>query len=1068
MSGRKIMIFLKSALDFTYIFEYICCKLFDMMTSFKKMNNVLGWAVGLIASVVYLMTMEASVSLWDCGEFISCAYKLEVSHSPGAPFFSILARIWIILFGDNPNTVATAVNSLSAVSSGLTVMFLFWTITHFGRKMARSAVESVRDYDWLIFGAGLVGAFAFCFSDTFWFSAVEGEVYALSSFIMALVFWAMLKWEDVADEPHADRWILLISLIMGISIGVHLLNLLTIPSLVLIYYFRKNKNISWRGGLTALGIGALLLGLVQYGVILYLPKWAFALDVFFVNSLGLPFYSGIIVFFILLAGLLYMTLREARIRSMYYLQLGVWVIIFLCIGYSSYISMVVRANAAPSINMGAPDTAPRLISFLSREQYGNVPILSGPYYNEFNREHIVGIKDLAPDYYQGEKNYEFLDYKKEYEFSSDATHFFPRVWDGNNEAHINFYNQFLNKAPGEEVTGSDNFKFFRQHQFGHMYWRYFLWNYVGRANDYQGRFAGEPRKSPWITGISFLDNFRVGDLDKLPDAYSKSKARNNLFAFPFILGLIGLFFSLNRDKKDFWTILTLFFFTGIAIMIFVNNTPDQPRERDYSYVGSTYAFAIWIGLGVWGVAEFVKNYITKNNLKMSSIIATVLCFLAVPVIMGFEEWDDHDRSKKTIGEAVGYNYLQCCAPNAILFTEGDNDTYPLWFCQEVLGMRRDVRIINLSLLSISWYVDQLNRKVNDAPAVKMLWKPEDYVSSKRDMVNIPDILPADSFMELSDAVKFSMDDRNSTPNQSGGTSYFFPTQHLKITVDRAKVAANKIVPADLQDKIVDEIRWDLGKTTLYKNDQTVLNIIAANMWDRPIYFSTTIRPSNFQGLEQYLLLEGSCLRFSPVYNPVRNTSDPGTVNVEKTWDLLMNKYKFGGADNPNVYFDEPNRRSLTNFRASYAKLAKALMDNGDTARAMKALDYGNTKISYECLPNDISTLFLTEGYMRAGAKDKALKMAKDQMNDVKKLMDYIKTIDKKKALLLGDLQFGVQIASQLASWADFYGIPEVTQEASKLIQQISISYPEAIPPQMRAAQQQPAAPAQPAVPTPAL
>ncbi len=1028
------------------------------MMSFKKTNNVLGLAVGLIASVIYLMTMEAAVSLWDCGEFISCAYKLEVSHSPGAPFFSILARVWILFFGDNPNTVATAVNSLSAVSSGLTVMFLFWTVTHFGRKMAQKTKENTRDYDWLIFGAGLVGAFAFCFSDTFWFSAVEGEVYALSSFIMALVFWLMLKWEDVADQAHADRWILLIALIMGISIGVHLLNLLTIPSLVLIYYFRKTKNVTWKGGLGALGVGALLLGLVQYGIILYLPKLSFAFDVFFVNDIGLPFYSGVIFFFLLFAAILYYGLIQAKKRGLYFLQLAIWATVFLCIGYSTYISMVFRSHANPAIDMGSPDTAPRLISFLSREQYGNVPILSGPYYNSFNRENIVGVKEVSPDYYQAENEYKYLDYKKEYEFSSEAKKFFPRVWDGNNAAHVNFYNQFLGKSEGEEVTAKDNFTFFFQHQFWHMYMRYFLWNYAGRANDYQGRFYGEPRKSPWITGISFLDKFRVGDLDKLPDAYSKSKARNNLFMFPLLLGIVGLVFSLNRNKKDFWTILTLFFFTGIAIMIFVNNTPDQPRERDYSYVGSTYAFAIWIGLGVWGVAQFIKENIIKNNHKLSSIVATLLCFLLVPVIMGFQEWDDHDRSKKTIGEAVGYNYLASCAPNAILFTEGDNDTYPLWFCQEVLGMRRDVRIINLSLLSISWYVDQLNHAVNDAAPVKMIWQPDDYVSSKRDIIGIANLLPEDSFMDLREAVKFAIDDKNTAPTQGGGNAYFFPTENLKIKVDRQKVIANKIVPADLQDRIVDEIRWKLGKTSLYKNDQTVLNIIAANMWDRPIYFSTTIRPSNFQGLEQYLLLEGSCLRFSPVYNPVKNQSDPGTVNIEKTWDLLMNKYKFGGAENPDVYFDEPNRRSLTNFRASYAKLAKALLDNGDTTRALKALDYGNSKINHTCLPNDISTLFLTEGYMRAGAKDKASKMAKEQLDDIRKLLDYSKTISRKKNQLIGDMSFGIQIASQIASWADFYGIPEITKQASDLMQLVAIEFPEAIPAQMRA-QSQAASPA---------
>ncbi len=1033
------------------------------MNSFKKTNNILGWVVGGLASLVYLLTKEATVSLWDCGEFISCAYKLEVSHSPGAPFFSILARIWILLFGDNPETVATAVNSLSAVASGLTVMFLFWTITHFGRKLSRDEKGSVDDKRLLIFGAGLVGAFAFCFSDTFWFSAVEGEVYALSSFIMALVFWAMLKWEEVADQPHADRWLLLIALIMGMSIGVHLLNLLTIPSLVLVYYFRKTKKVSVRGGLTALAIGAAILGIVQYGIILYIPQLAFKFDVIFVNDLGLPFNTGIITFYILLVAALVGALRFARQRGMYYLQLGILATVFIFLGYSTYVSMVFRSAADPAIDMGSPDTAPRLNSFLSREQFGNVPLLSGPYYTSFNPQSIVGTKDLGPNYYEGKNSYEYLDYKREYEFSAEANKFFPRIWDGNNDAHVQFYNQFLQKAPGEEATVGDNFKFFFQHQFWHMYMRYFMWNFAGRANDYQGRYYGEPRKSPWVSGIKFLDQIRVGDLDLLPDSYSKSKARNNLYMLPLILGILGMIFLYRKKPHDFWTVLTLFFFTGIAIMIFVNNTPDQPRERDYSYVGSFYAFAIWIGLGVWMVADFIQKSVIKNNLKTSSVLATVICFLAVPVIMGFSEWDDHDRSKKTIGTAVGKNYLESCAPNAILFTEGDNDTYPLWFCQEVLGIRRDVRIINLSLLSIDWYIDQLHRKINDAPAVKMLWQPEDYLSSRRDIVTVLPNAPQEH-MDIRKAVLAAIDPNNVAPTQGGGQAYMFPTTKLKMPVDRAVVAKNKIVPPSLQDRIVDEIVWDIGKDRLYKNDQTVLNIIAANMWDRPIYFSTTIRPSNFQGLEQYLLLEGSCLRVSPVYTENKNPNDPGTVNIEKSWDLMMNKYEYGGGDDSTVYFDEPNRRSLTNFRAGYGKLAKALLQKGDTTRAMQALDRATNKISTVCLPNDISTLFLTEVFMAAGAKDKALKLTQSQLDDTRKLMAYAKTIMKKDGLVIGDLQFGVQVASQLAAWAQQYQMPEIIEECSKLIQQVGMAFPYAVPEQMRAAMSQPTAPAPAAQP----
>ncbi len=1024
------------------------------MKSIRKTNNIIGLVVGLVASIVYLMTMEATVSLWDCGEFISCAYKLEVSHSPGAPFFSILARIWILLFGDNPATVATAVNSLSAISSGLTVMFLFWTITHFGQKMLGSdEKEDTKGSQWLVWGAGLVGAFAFCFSDTFWFSAVEGEVYALSSFIMAFVFWAMLKWESVADKPHADRWILLISLVMGISIGVHLLNLLTIPALVLIYYFRKTKNVSLRGGLIALAIGAAVLGLVQYGIILYIPKLAFKFDVFAVNNMGLPFNFGIILFIILLGAGLYAGYRYANNKGKYYIKLAVWCIAFLLIGYSSYVSMVIRSKADTPIDMGSPDTAPRLISFLSREQFGNTPLLTGPYYTAYSQPGgVIGTKDLGPDYYQGEKNYEYIDNKREYKFSPSATKLFPRAWDGNNGAHVNFYNEFFGKSKGEDINGFDNLRFFFQHQFVHMYWRYFMWNFAGRANDYQGRWYGEPRKSPWVTGIPLLDKMRVGDLDKLPAAYSNSKARNNLYMLPFLLGILGLLIQLKRNKLDFYTVLTLFFFTGIAIMIFVNNTPDQPRERDYSYVGSTYAYAIWIGLGVFSIASLIKRYLI-DKLSTSALIATVACFLLVPVIMARAEWNDHDRSKKTIGTSVAYNYLMACEPNAILFTEGDNDTYPLWFAQEVLGYRRDVRIINLSLLSIAWYIDQLNYKVNDAPAVKMIWKPEDYVSSKRDLVYMVQNPPAEA-VNLSDALNFCLNERNGRETQSGTRLYFWPSRKLKIPVDKAAVLRNKVVPAELQDKIADEIVWDLGKDRLMKNDLTVLNIITANMFDRPIYFSTTIRPDNFQGLEQYLLQEGSVLKFSPVYNPEASKNNPGTLNVNKTYDMLMNKYTFGGAGDPSVYFDEPNRRALTNFRAGYARVAKQLCASGDTIKARKALDHIQKSISTEVLPNDLSTLWLTEAYYVAGDNKAASELAMSQIDDILKLSQYMKTLsNSKRSYVMSDLQFGVQVASQLMSWANFYGDPETVQKINTIMQGINMSFPEAFPQQQPQPQQ---------------
>ncbi|HNB81896.1 MAG TPA: DUF2723 domain-containing protein, partial [Chitinophagaceae bacterium] len=633
--------------------------------NYNRINNLTGWFVCLIASTVYLMTKEATVSFWDCGEFISGAAKLEVVHSPGAPLFLMINRIFVALFG--MKNAALAVNTSSALCSGFTILFLFWTITHFAKRIiSRQNQELHSNNILLIMGAGVVGALAYTFSDTFWFSAIEGEVYAMSSFLTALVFWAILKWEDrlsVQGEQHSDRWVVLIFYLMGLSIGVHLLNLLTIPAIVMVYYFKRYKVTTW-GTIWAFLLGCVITGVVQYGVIQAVPIMASKMDILFVNDFGLPFNSGVLFTILILAVACFFVLRWAKKKGHYFVHLGTLCFIFVLIGYSAFFQTIIRSNADVPLDMTNPDNAISLIKYLQREQYGSVPLITGP---DFNSEPI-GMEDGKMQYWKGEKRYEELGEKSDrYTYNSEDTRIFPRIWDQNDPNHVNYYKNYLGLAEGEKASGADNLRFFFNYQVKQMWWRYFCWNYIGRQNDIQN-LQGEPMNGNWLSGIKAIDKVWMGDSDKLPDGVRNSRARNQLYFLPFLLGIFGLLYHYRHDKNNMLVVLCLFFFTGLAIVIYLNNTPLQPRERDYAYAGATYAFAMWIGLGVMMVNDWLKK------LKLGSIApvaATVLCLLTVPMLMAFTEWDDHDRSEKTLARATAINYLESCEPNAILFTEGD-------------------------------------------------------------------------------------------------------------------------------------------------------------------------------------------------------------------------------------------------------------------------------------------------------------------------------------------------------------------------------------------------------------
>ncbi|MFZ9214118.1 MAG: DUF2723 domain-containing protein [Sediminibacterium sp.] len=1029
---------------------------------FTRINNLIGWVVFLIAATVYILTAEAGGSLWDCGEFVSSCFKVQIPHPPGAPLFVIIGRVFIVLFGDNPLTAAKAVNIMSALASAFTILFLFWTITHFARKiMGLKTSETLTTSQIIsVMGAGVVGALAYTFSDSFWYSAVEGEVYALSSFFTAIVFWAILKWENHASEADADKWIVFIFFMMGLSIGVHLLNLLTIPAIVMVYYFKKQDSFNYAvirkwflriigvggvlafigglvvsnaevnpergvemdstlGGLMLLGtIAAIVLlylfesrgqgvkktyggiyiffviacaitGIVQVGVIQYTVKAAGTFDRIFVNNFGLPFFTGFTTFFVLVAGLIWYGLKVAASKGWSMLRLGIWCLTFMLIGYSSYVTTMIRSSANPSVDMYNVDNPISLVGYLGREQYGDFPLLYGQKFNA----RPIDVKNTGMRYQKSTDKYIELGEDRKYVFAAEDKMVFPRVWDlSNDQNHADYYAYFLGINRLQDGTYErspnqvDNVKYFFQYQLNWMYFRYFMWNFAGKQNDNQGLFAGNVRDGNWITGIAPIDELLYGDQSAMPDSLKNNKAHNKLFALPFILGLLGMYFHYKKKKSDFGVNFLMFFFTGFAIVLYLNQAGYQPRERDYAYVGSFYAFAVWIGLGVLMVKELLSKSINQTT---AAGVATVVCLLAVPALMASEEWDDHDRSNKVIARDLAKDYLESCAPNAILFTFGDNDTYPLWYAQEVEGIRKDIRVINYSLLGIDWYINQVRYKVNESPAIDVIWSADQIEGSKRDYIEYkPNAsMPDDKFYNLYDVMK------NYVGKDNPDNDYSFPVKNVTVPVDVAAAIKNGTVNAT--DSVLSSMVFSLPRNALMKNESAVLNIIAANNWKRPIYFTNAGAELRF---DQYLLREGLSYRLSPVKN--------SKVNTDWMLDKLTNKFAFGNANKPGVYFDEENRRHLGGIRSAYAELAidLAAKNRKEEARAvlnkvdkmMHESNFGYGLTSRGNLHNRNSLLFLEACYL---AGDQALiqKVSSAVKKDLQQQVNYYNTLSGMKA-----------------------------------------------------------------------
>ncbi|MEY4628952.1 MAG: hypothetical protein RLZZ595_1278 [Bacteroidota bacterium] len=955
--------------------------------SFNKINNIVGWIVTVIACSVYILTAEAGGSLWDCGEFISSCFKLQIPHPPGAPLFVILGRVFIVLFGNDPATAAKAVNVMSALASGFTILFLFWTITHFARKIVQKGKEILdASQIFTIMAAGVVGALAYTFSDSFWFSAVEGEVYALSSFFTALVFWMMLKWEHSADEPGADRWIILIFFMMGLSIGVHLLNLLTIPAIVMIYYYRKYK-VTKMGTFIAFLIGCLITGVVQKAVIQYTIKAAGKFDILFVNSFGLPFFSGFITFFVLLAVVVYLAIRYAESGKMksnvQFMKLGLWSFVFMLLGYSTYVTTMVRSAANPAIDMYNVDNPMSLEGYLGREQYGDFPLLYGQVFTARPSDY----KEGEMKYVKGKDNYIAVGREQKPVYESSDMMFLPRVWDASNDqGHATFYQRWLNLEDGEKPTMIHNISWALSYQIGWMYLRYFGWNFIGKQNDIQG--FGNKRDGNSITGVSAVDNAMLGNQDKIPSSIRNNKANNKLFALPLILGILGILYQYKKDKNGSFVSFLLFFFTGLAIVFYLNQAGNQPRERDYAYVGSFYAFAIWIGLGVMQVKDWLAKFTSQT---VANATAALVCLLAVPVLMAAEEWDDHDRSKKQIARDLAKNYLESCAPNAILFTFGDNDTYPLWYAQEVEGIRKDIRVINYSLLGIDWYINQMRYKVNESAPIDVIWGADKIEGGKRDYIRFYEregLTDQNRYVELYSLMNdfVGSDDQAAQVQMQDGTwMNYLPVKKVSVPVDIAKVRKNGTVEAT--DSVASDMRFEIPKDILMKNDLAVLNIIAANKWERPIYFTS---PFGELGFGQYLRNEGQSYRLVPV-------AGQNMVNARTSYDVLKNKFAFGSANIPGVYFDEENRRHLVGIRQSYAEAANQLALQGDSAKARELLQIADKNLLEENIPyamvsrqnqhNTISVQFVEAAY-KAGDKKLATKVSAAVMKDVNEQLAY--------------------------------------------------------------------------------
>ena len=1047
------------------------------MKQYKLVNNVLGWLTFFVAAFVYCSTIEPTASFWDCPEFITTGYKLEVGHPPGAPFFMLTANLFS-QFASDPSQVARMVNTMSALLSATTILFLFWSITHLARKLI------LKDWSELTLGkliaieaSGLVGALIYTFSDTFWFSAVEGEVYAYSSAFTAIVFWLILKWEDHADEPHSDRWLVLIAYMTGLSIGVHLLNLLCLPAIVLVYCYRRFPNIELKGSLIALVGSFILVAAVLYGVVPGIITVAGWFELLFVNTLGCPFNTGEIIYIVLLVAIVIWAIYESYVDKSFKRQnvsfvlavgmlgipfrgmtwsaaiLGLVILaaiyfglnyrkkigkdlvpvvtsrfkntallcmLMLMIGYSSYAVIVIRSAANPPMDQNSPEDVFTLGSYLSRDQYGDSPLLYGQAYTSQVAYDVDGNM-CVPKHKEGaaiwqRKEKAFKDEKDSYFVVSHKDKIiyaqnmlFPRM---HSSAHAGAYENWMGGVEGTQVpydrcgepvmvkmpTQMENIRFFLSYQCNFMYWRYFMWNFAGRQNDIQGN--GEPEHGNWITGISFIDDWMLGDQSKMPAELKANKGHNVFYCLPLLLGLIGLFWQAWRGQRgirQFWVVFFLFFMTGLAIVLYLNQTPQQPRERDYAYAGSFYAYAIWCGLGVLAIYDMLKKKIKGNDVAVAGVVG-VACLL-VPIQMASQTWDDHDRSGRYTCRDFGQNYLMTLQDkgNPIIFTNGDNDTFPLWYNQETEGVRTDARVCNLSYLQTDWYIDQMKRPAYDSPSVPITWPRIDFCSGTNDYIEVKPGMKqqllefyrdypkearaafGDEPFELKNILKYWVRSKDSD-------THIIPTDTLYITIDKEAVRRSGMMMAS--DTIPDRMVISLaGKRAIYKNDLMMLEMLAQCNWERPLYVATTVGSDNYMNLGDNFVQEGLAYRITPF-----NTKAPGAKNfdTEKTYNNVMNRFKWGGLDKPGLYIDETVMRMCYTHRHLFATLAMQLIAEGQNAKAEKVLRKSEKVLPEYNVPYTFMSgaSDLARAYALIGKKADAARILNKVWADAKSYADY--------------------------------------------------------------------------------
>ena len=989
---------------------------------YKKLNNIIGWIIWAIASFVYLSTMEPTTSFWDCGEFIATAYNLEIGHPPGAPLFMLFGRFFT-LFASN-ETAALAMNSLSALSSSFTILFLFWSITAIVKKLSLKTGQLDSGKTIAIFGSAIVGSLAYTFSDSFWFSATEAEVYAMSSLFTAMVFWAMLKWDAVSNHKHSTRWIILIAYLMGLSVGVHLLNLLAIPAMVFLYYF-KTRELNAKNIAIASGLSVLILGIVQFGIIPGTYKLASIFELILVNSMGMPFHSGLIFYFILLTALiaygLYYTQKSGKI---------VWNTILLCftvilVGYSTYTVILIRSAANPPMDENDPENAFDLMSYLAREQYGSAPFLTGQYFNTpyDAKEPLLEGKTR---YYQNKETgkYEAINkgVKDRPNYDKNTSGFLPRMYSSQSR-HIRDYKLWsdykgknVKASNGETIkipTFGENMKFLFRYQWGHLYWRYFMWNFVGRQTDEQNTHPSDITNGNWISGIKPIDAIRLGNQSKLSKDIANNPGHNSYYFLPLILGLIGLIYQFMKDPKDCLVLGLLFFFTGLMINFYLNQPSPQPRERDYAYVGSFYVFAIWIGMGVYALFETLSK---KTPQIASASLVSILCLLMVPVLMANQNWDDHDRSNRYTARDFAKNYLNSCAPNAILFTNGDNDTFPLWYVQEVERYRTDVRVVNLSLLNTDWYIEQMRRKAWDADGIPQYIDEEKIRQGTNDFIyfydrNIP------GYTDVDEVMKFVADDspKSKISGRDNKQIDYIPTRKFKVSVDKEKVLANGTVSSDRADRILENVEWAISenKSGLYKKDLIILDILAANDWERPIYFAITTGNDAYLGLTPFFQLEGLAYHLVP-YKTQSFDGQQAEVHTEIMYENLMNKFLWGGMEEGDIYMDENNRRMCMNFRNNFSRLAGEYIRLGNKERAIEVLDKCLASIPESSVPYNQFVLSIADLYYQVEQYEKGNNIVKSLLNTYEDNLEYYLSLNTKHRIAVQqDLNLAKGILRQL-------------------------------------------------------